>query len=37
VGVDASAADRPAGSEALIELVVAYLAASMNVPQSSER
>jgi K+-sensing histidine kinase KdpD len=33
VGVDASAADRPAGSEALIELVVAYLAASTNAPQ----
>jgi K+-sensing histidine kinase KdpD len=33
VGVDAAAAHRPEGSEALIELVVAYLTASMNVPQ----
>jgi len=32
VGVDASA-NSPAGSQALIELVLAYLAAAMNIPQ----
>jgi K+-sensing histidine kinase KdpD len=33
IGVDATAANRPAGSEALIELIAAYLSAAMNVRQ----